>query len=89
MDECIKQIDLLKETIGGHPALLGYHVVDEPGSSMMLDYMQGKEAFEKDNDRVPGLACANSIDTVRVLAPRVPLLLIDIYPLWNSKSEPG
>ncbi len=89
MDECIKRIDLLKETIGGHPALLGYHVVDEPGSSMILDYMQGKEAFEKDNDRVPGLACANSIDTVRVLAPRVPLLIIDIYPLWNSKSEPG
>ncbi|MBQ7652536.1 MAG: hypothetical protein IJS15_16380, partial [Victivallales bacterium] len=90
MEECIRRIDLLKETIGEHPALLGYHVVDEPGSSMMLDFMQGKEAFEKDNDRVPGLACANSIDTVRVLAPRVPLLLIDIYPMWSSPvSEPG
>lgn len=89
MDECIRRIGLLKETIGEHPALLGYHVVDEPGSSMMLDFMQGKEAFEKDNDRVPGLACANCIDTVRILAPRVPLLMIDIYPMWNSKIEPG
>ena len=90
MDECYRQIGLLKETIGGHPALLGYHVVDEPGSSMMLDFFQGKQAFETDNDRVPATACANSIDTVRVLAPRVPLLLIDIYPMWSSpQSEPG
>lgn len=79
----------LDAALGKHPALLSYHLVDEPEGAMMKDYLWGKTELEKLNKNISITACCNSISSIRALSGRVPLITIDYYPIYHGRDNKG
>lgn len=88
-DVSLNAMKRMNAAIGKHPALLAYHLVDEPEGAMMKDYLWGRTELGSMNKKVAVTACCNSIQSIQALAGRVPLITIDYYPIYHSKDNKG